>query len=194
MNILAFADLHAQQSSMQELQKKAKSADLIIAAGDLSVFGHHLELVMTFLTTLSKPVLVVHGNHEDEEDIRSLIKGPLHFVHGQCYVHDRTLFIGWGGGGFALVDRVFEQKMHLLLRQCKKYDRTVFITHQPPYGTKLDYIYGHHAGSKSYRDFIVKAKPTLAISGHLHETAKKRDVLGKTLCVNPGHNGLLLTL
>lgn len=195
MNILAFADLHAQKASIDEIRKKSKQADVIVAAGDLSLFGHHLEEVMIFLASLAKPVLVIHGNHETEEEIVTRTTGQVHFLHGLSWVYNDVLFLGWGGGGFSLRDEEFEKKASTpFLIASKQYKTVVFVTHQPPYGTKIDFIYGHHAGNKSFRAFIKQAQPTVAISGHLHETAKKKDILGKTVLVNPGHNGMILTV
>ena len=70
----------------------------------------------------------------------------------------------------------------------------VLITHAPPYGTKLDDIYGEHCGSKSIRDFIYKHKPLLAVSGHLHETAGREDYIGDSRLINPGKKGKLVTI
>lgn len=193
MNILAFADLHAHAKSMDELQKKAKLADIIIGAGDLSLFGHKLDHVMSFLTTFQQPMLLLHGNHETEEEVIShMKKQTMYFLHGQTFLYHDIFFVGWGGGGFSLVDYAFEEKADTLFSLCKNHKKVVFVTHQPPYGTKLDYVYGHHAGNKSYTAFIKRVKPILAISGHLHETAKKQDSLGETLLVNPGQDGMIL--
>ncbi len=192
MNILAFADLHAHKVSMEKLRKKSKEADIIIAAGDMSIFGNHLDTVMGFLISLGKPVLVLHGNHESEEEVIGLVGGSMHFIHNSSFMFAGTLFIGWGGGGFSMVDTAFERNMKAFISQCSHSKKTVFITHQPPYGTKLDKIYGSYVGNKSFRTFIRQAQPTLAISGHIHETARKTDLLGKTFLVNPGPEGMLL--
>ncbi len=195
MNILAFADLHAHAKSMEELRKKATLADIIIGAGDLSLFGHKLKEVMTFLASFSQPVLLLHGNHESEEDILSHIKkDTTHFLHGETFLYQDVFFVGWGGAGFSVVDHAFKAKADYFFSLCKNHQKVVFVTHQPPYGTKLDYIYGHYAGNKSYTAFIKRVKPLLAISGHLHETAKKQDYLGKTMLVNPGRDGMILTV
>ncbi|MBS3097214.1 hypothetical protein J4209_00295 [Candidatus Woesearchaeota archaeon] len=42
------------------------------------------------------------------------------------------------------------------------------------------------------KTFILKVKPDLAISGHLHENAGKEDKIGKTKIVNPGPFGKII--
>ena len=83
---------------------------------------------------------------------------------------------------------------HKYKAKMKGYDKVVFVTHQPPYGTKIDKVYGHFAGNKSFTGFIKETQPILAISGHLHETAGKKDMIGKTLVINPGPKGTLIKL
>jgi Icc-related predicted phosphoesterase len=60
------------------------------------------------------------------------------------------------------------------------------VTHAPPYETRIDQTTrGEHVGSKAVRSIINRYKPTLAISGHIHE-AKGIDKLNQTILVNPG--------
>ncbi len=70
---------------------------------------------------------------------------------------------------------------------------TFFITHNIPYGTKLDigkdkksYAYKKHLGSTIARDFCRKFRPEICVGGHVHE-GKGKDKIGKTVVVNPGY-------
>jgi Icc-related predicted phosphoesterase len=70
---------------------------------------------------------------------------------------------------------------------------TIFITHNIPYGTKLDigkdknsYVYKKHLGSTIARDFCKRFQPFICIGGHVHE-GKGKDKIGKTLILNPGY-------
>lgn len=195
MHILAFADLHAQKRPMEELHRKSSKADVIIAAGDISLFGRHLKEVMGFLASLPCPVVMIHGNHEEDDEIRAFPASNLHFIHRVPWSYQGVLFLGWGGGGFAHVDQEFEQcAFSAYATLCKKSKKVVFVTHQPPYGTALDNLYGYSVGNKSFRSFIQHAQPQLAISGHIHETARKTDMLGKTKLINPGNEGMMITV
>lgn len=70
--------------------------------------------------------------------------------------------------------------------------KTVFVTHSPPWNTKLDMVYpdGAHIGSKAVREFIEREQPLLTIHGHAHESfeisGQFMEVIGKTISINPG--------
>lgn len=74
---------------------------------------------------------------------------------------------------------------------------TVYVIHDPPCGTDLDVLYGReHIGSMAVRRFIEGHQPPLVLSGHIHESPKVSgqitDMIGSTLCVNPGQTGSVL--
>ena len=60
------------------------------------------------------------------------------------------------------------------------------VPHMPPKDTKLDIISaGAHVGSQSVRDFILKHKPDISLSGHIHE-ARGSDTIENTVVFNAG--------
>jgi len=74
---------------------------------------------------------------------------------------------------------------------------TIYVTHAPPYNTKLDVLYnGGHAGSRSVRKFIEELSPPLSLHGHIHEshrmTNEIEDRIGNTICINPGQTKQIL--
>lgn len=93
-------------------------------------------------------------------------------------------------------DYLKKQKMYIKnFKQAKKLKKPIiFLTHNSPYGTKLDVIRdkkasklarGKHYGSYLERLMINRFKPDLVLCGHLHENFGKQ-TLGKTLVVNTG--------
>jgi len=69
--------------------------------------------------------------------------------------------------------------------------RTIYVTHTPPFGTKLDVMHdGGHIGSHALRELLVREHPPLSLHGHIHESPERTgsivDRLGCTVCVNPG--------
>jgi len=71
---------------------------------------------------------------------------------------------------------------------------TVFVVHGPPRGTRCDMIGGGlHVGSRALRRFIETHQPPLLLGGHIHESPRVsssyRDVVGRTVVVNPGQFG-----
>jgi len=195
MKILAFVDLHGNIKKLRDLKKKAKQADIIVCAGDLSIFGTEQDTIMAELDSIGKKVLLIHGNHESEEETKALcaIFDNLKFIHKKVYTFKDYCFIGWGGGGFSLVDTAFEKFANKIKEKIKG-KKVVLVTHAPPYNTKVDYIYKQHAGNKSIRKFIETTKPKIDICGHLHETANKKDKIKNTLVINPGPDGAIITI
>jgi Icc-related predicted phosphoesterase len=63
---------------------------------------------------------------------------------------------------------------------------TVYVTHSPPWGTRLDRRYdGSPVGSQAIRAFIELHQPPLTLHGHVHDSPGV-DRIGRTVCVNPG--------
>ncbi len=71
----------------------------------------------------------------------------------------------------------------------------VLVSHAPPHGTRLDWLpdLDYPIGSRAVRAFIERARPTLALHGHIHDsptvTGGYFDTVGETFCVNPGQGG-----
>lgn len=195
MKILAFVDMHGELSALKKLRKKAEKVDLIICAGDVSLFSNKLFYFMQQLDSFGKTVLMIHGNHESNDEIRGLAKmlNNIKVIHNTTYKVDNYVFFGWGGGGFALRDTKFEKEANKKFKKyCTKDYKTILVTHAPPYGTKLDIVYYEHVGSKSIFEFVYKNKPTYLICGHIHECNKRNDVINKTPVLNTGGDGVIV--
>jgi Icc-related predicted phosphoesterase len=77
----------------------------------------------------------------------------------------------------------------------KKHDArsTIVLTHDPPYGTKLDKItdrasprYGEHLGTDQVKLFVKKYQPLLWVCANIHE-GRGIIKIGKTVVVNTGY-------
>ena len=102
----------------------------------------------------------------------------------------KRVFFGYGGGGFAKIDKRFEACFKAFKSKLRKDDEVILITHGPPYKTKIDELFsGEHVGNKSYNKAIKALKPVLYICGHIHDSFKEKQVIGKTLIMNPGPDG-----
>lgn len=193
MKLLIFSDTHGRISLLDTMAKKAKNAELLVCAGDITVFEEGLEVMLRKLNQIGKPVLMIPGNHEGPDLLKKICKSyeNIIYIHGKTYVKNGYYFVGFGSGGFSIKDRQFE----IFARKLKipKESKLVLVTHAPPYGTKIDHIWGHH-GNKSYRRFIERMKPIIAVSGHLHETQGKEDMIGKTRILNPGPKGKIIEI
>jgi uncharacterized protein len=200
LKILAFSDMHGSDIAMKKLKKKSKKSDLIICAGDISIFSNDLKNILDFFEKIEKPMIIISGNHEDDHELKntcSKLKNII-FVKDNIYSIGNYHFICSEGNGFSHEDRHFEkvaENMYKKIKNLRKKDREgvfILVTHAPPHKTRLDQIIGGHSGNKAIRRFIYKSRPNLAICGHIHENSRKKDKINKTRLVNPGPYGMIL--
>ncbi len=199
MKILIFTDSHGNVSSLKKLVERAKKddIDLVICAGDISVFGDKLDKLVEMVSKINKPFLIIHGNHEDEAEISRACKPFKNCIniHEAGFSGPNFTVLGYGGGGFSKVDKKFEKVAKIFKKIIKdKGGKIILVTHAPPYNTTVDEIRKDHVGNKSIREFIISAKPDLVVCGHLHDTFGRKDKIGKTIVINPGYKGKVITL
>ena len=201
LTILAFVDLHNSKAKIRELHGKAKRADIVICAGDISNFSTDLKGALVAVTKAigQKPLLIIPGNHEDEDALEHLAGRMPNVlaIQGKVAVIAGIMFFGFGGGGFSMVEPALERagKKFLAYKQKHNMLHSVFVTHAPPFNTAVDLLPGSgHRGCVSSRVLIARMQPMLALCGHFHETSGKHDKIGKTLVVNPGPGGKLIRL
>jgi Icc-related predicted phosphoesterase len=190
MKLLLFADTHHSDKALKILQEKAEKVDVLVCAGDITIAGGNIPTILRRIVEFKKPLMIVHGNHEDEHELESacLKHRHIHFIHRRTLFFDGVIFQGFGGGGFSFRYPDLESITKRFYRDSHGYDRVVFVSHAPPYATRLDKIYGENAGSKSLRDLIRKNHPNIVICGHLHENS------GETRIINPGPLGKIISI
>ncbi len=198
MRILAFGDLHGDRKSLKRLLAKVTDdVDIIICVGDIGDWGENEEKIIEKFEKFEKPFLIIPGNHEDTSGLSRIAEQFefVAFIHKGCYQIDKYLFFGYGGGGFANENKDFEKVAKRFAKTIKKNEIVISFTHGPPANTKLDYIPGFgHVGCNSIRKFILEVKPLLHLCGHIHQTFREKEVLGKTLIINPGPEGMKLDI
>jgi Icc-related predicted phosphoesterase len=101
MRIYAFTDLHGDIEALNKIKARAQKADMIICAGDVSIFGSELKMLLHELNKIEKPVLIIHGNHETDEEMRHASKGlkNIQVIHRKIYSIGAYKIVGYGGGG-----------------------------------------------------------------------------------------------
>ena len=199
MKILAFTDIHGSLLALKRIEQKAKTQkpDLLVCAGDISIFEHGIMGILRRLNKLNKKIIIIHGNHEDHSTFRKLSRlfKNITFIHKNHFIEDNVLFLGYGGGGFVMIDREFEKIANTKFKKIIKNNngkKIILVTHAPPYKTRLDKLIQGHCGSKSIRHFAEKNKVDLLICGHLHENFGKEDKIKKTKLINPGPFGKIV--
>ena len=197
MKFLAFVDLHADKQQLKLLLELVKEDDVefVICAGDISQFGSGIRMVLEKFNSIKKPFYVIPGNHEDDEMMTVLAKeySFIHNFHNKVFQLKDYVLLGYGEGGFSKEDANFRQ---VAREWYSKYNgqKIIFVTHGPPYGTKVDKVGQNFVGNIDYRKFIERIKPKLAICGHIHETAGVVDQIGETKVINPGWKGMVIEL
>lgn len=201
MKLLAFTDLHGSLLALRRIEQKVKTQnpDLLICAGDISIFEHGIVGIMRRLNKLNKKIIMIHGNHEDASTFIKLSKlfKNIIFIHKNYFIEDDILFLGYGGGGFSIVDKEFEKTANTKFKKIIKNNKDkkiILVTHAPPYKTRLDKLIQGHSGNKTIRHFIEKNKINLLICGHLHENFGKEDKIKKTKIINPGPFGKIVEI
>ncbi|HEX6586218.1 MAG TPA: metallophosphoesterase family protein [Solirubrobacterales bacterium] len=196
MKLLAFSDLHRDLGRARDLAGRSSDADVVIAAGDFASIHEGLEEMIDALRSISTPTVLVPGNNETEEALRSACEGwaAATVLHGQGTEIDGTPFFGLGAGiPITPWDWSFdldEDQASERLADCP--EGAVLVVHSPPKGHCDQSSAGDHLGSEAILRAIEEKRPTLAVCGHIHESWGARSEVGPTKVVNLGPAGQLL--
>lgn len=197
MKVFVFSDTHRDYKRLREIVEM--EAELFVCAGDLSNFGSGLEESGQILAPLGARLLVIPGNNETHADLLKLSKrhGFVDF-HGQTHRVGKHILGGLGYSPptpFGTPGEMEDSEFAKRLEAFTGLQNLLLITHGPPHGTELDRVWGgRHVGSKAIREFILRERPLLNLSGHIHETEGVVTQLGATECENVGKRGRLLEL
>ena len=141
MKFLTFTDLHEDKQMLNELLTRAakKDVDFVVCCGDISTFGNGFAYNLKKLNALGKKVYLIPGNHEEGAEFAGIVAQFSNVVNldRNAKVIGDYVFLGYGGGGFTLQDTEFRK---IAREWYGKYNgrKIILITHQPPFGTKLD--------------------------------------------------------
>jgi len=195
MRLLIIADVHGEFKKLDKIVDHVKEDfDVVVCPGDFTdMFNTPTNfsqidvalLVLEKLMVFGKPLLCVPGNH-DPYDVVSIFKEYGVNLHAKRREILGIVFGGFGGAAtpFDTLYEPSEAEIREGLEKIGKVD--VLVVHNPPKNTKMDRIEsGQHVGSEAIRDYILKQKPKLVISAHIHEAAGS-DKLGESLLFYPG--------
>ena len=197
-------DIHGEKKYLEIALKKAAKSDLVVLAGDFTFFEENMKKILQEFNALQKPVLVIHGNHEDETELRNLSKKfkNIHYLHKKFYEYHNLIFYFNADGGFADIDQGIDREVPKVKKRFAKFKKehknakTIIVFHSPPADTNLDLVdYGDHeesVGSLSKREMIYEVQPDFMIAGHIHDCSYKKDRIGNSFLLNPGPKGRIL--
>ncbi|MFQ5962692.1 MAG: metallophosphoesterase [Candidatus Scalinduaceae bacterium] len=194
MKIISFGDIHEDITKLILLKNELEDADLIIISGDLTNYNgkKKAEKIIEEVMKYNNSVLAQLGNL-DKFEVNDYLNEKGINLHRNGYIKDDIGIFGVGGSNptpFGTPTEFSESEIgNFLLEGFEKVREAKFkimVPHMPPNCTKVDVIRnGAHVGSKSVRDFIIKYKPDISLSGHIHE-ARGTDKIGSTLIFNAG--------
>lgn len=204
MNILVLSDIHGRYDSINKIIEAARSdgikLDVIVVSGDITHFGglkEAIRILRSLEILAAEKILFIPGNC-DNPDLNSFgDEGPLSNIHKRVFRFRDYWFMGLGGSSptpfntlFELSDDEIGTALASMERKVGSGSEVISVTHDPPNGTNLDLNRrGVHVGSRVIMDFILRFKPLLHISGHIHE-GRGQDRVGGTVLVNPGSASL----
>ena len=194
MKIISFGDIHEDLNNLTLLKNEMESADLVIVTGDLTNFNgrKEAERVIEEIMKYNENVLAQLGNLDQPEVNDYLTEKGIN-LHRNGFIRDDIGIFGVGGSNltpFNTPTEFSEDEIETFLLEgidkVKDAKFKIMVPHMPPKDTKIDIITaGAHVGSQSVRDFILKHKPDIALSGHIHE-ARGSDTIKNTLAFNAG--------
>ena len=197
--LLLFSDVHSNKAFCSAIIDEARDCDIVIGAGDFGLARRHLEVSTRILSQITVPAILVPGNVESYEELRSAFERYENFVilHGDSCQLRGYRFFGLGGGipitPFGAWSYDFsEEQAADFLRGAGKTD--VLITHSPPFNAADQDSRGRHLGSEAIRSFIEAHQPILHVCGHIHESWNTFARIGQTDVVNAGPRGINYTL
>jgi uncharacterized protein len=198
VKLLAFSDLHRDLDQAGSLVERSSDADVVIAAGDFASVHKGLEETIGALSAISAPTIVVPGNNETEDALRSACEGwdAAIVLHGQGTEIDGTQFFGLGAGvPITPWDWSFdldEEQAAARLADCP--DGAVLVVHSPPKGHCDQSSTGDHLGSEAILEAIEAKRPPIAVCGHIHESWGAESEIGPTRVMNLGPAGTTIEL
>jgi uncharacterized protein len=195
VRLLAFSDLHCDLAGAERLVEASEGVDVVIAAGDFASVHSGLEPTIDALRAIELPTLLVPGNNETEDALRSACDGweSATVLHGEGATVEGVEFWGLGAGvPITPWDWSFdldEPEAGRLLAGAP--EGCVLVVHSPPHG-HVDVSAGRHLGSKAIARTIEAKRPRLTVCGHIHESWGEERRLGPTRIVNLGPRGVEL--
>lgn len=195
MKLLAFSDLHRDLDAAADLVASSGEADVVIGAGDFGSIHEGVGETIAALATITAPTLLVPGNNETEEELRTAVAESewetATVLHGTGASIGGIEFYGLGAGvpttpwdwSFDLT----EDEAAARLADCP--EGAVLIVHSPPRGHCDRSASGDHLGSVAILATIEMRRPALVVCGHIHEAWGERSEVDGSTIANLGPHG-----
>ena len=194
MKIISFGDIHEDSGNLRLLKNELENADIVIVTGDLTNYSGKKEAgkIIEEIMRYNENILAQMGNL-DQPEVNDYLNEKGINLHRNGFIKDDIGIFGVGGSNltpFRTPTEFSEDEIEAFLleglEKVREAKFKILVPHMPPKDTKIDVITtGAHVGSQSVRDFILRHKPDISLSGHIHE-ARGTDKLEGTLIFNAG--------
>ncbi|MGH9909871.1 MAG: metallophosphoesterase family protein [Nitrososphaerales archaeon] len=188
MRVLAFSDVHGDQSIIAKIKQKAKDCDLILCCGDITP-AHGIAIdAARQIGKFHAHVLAIPGNFETPSGM-GLVCKELGWIdlHGKSIEIQGLLFFGCGGGNIGPFNTPYElteEQFKEILHKFDAREKFVFVSHCPSKGFLDKVGSGLHVGSAVIGEFVKEMQPLYQFCGHIHEEGGKESLIGRTKVYN----------
>jgi len=188
MRVLAFCDVHGDQSIIRKIKERSNHCDLILCCGDITPAQGMTMNVAKQIGKLDTDVLAIPGNFETSDEMEIVCKemGWIN-LHGKDIEIEGLTFFGCGGGNISPFNTPYELKEEEFKEILTKFsgrERFVFMSHCPSVGFLDEIGSGLHIGSVQIGEFVKQMQPLFQFCGHIHEEGGKETNIGKTRVYN----------
>ena len=198
-SLLLFSDIHRDQDACAALVRRAADVDLLVGAGDLCTMRRGLDDVISTLSAIDTPTVLVPGNAESADELRAACASwsAATVLHGDTCQVEGFDVAGIGGGipvtpfGDWSYDLTEAEAASLLAGvTLPGSPGGVLVSHSPPKGLVDRDSSGRSLGSEAVRDAINTLQPALVVCGHIHASWEQQETVGATQVINAGPDGI----
>lgn len=185
--LLVCSDLHGSEGAIEMLRKAERDLrpDAVIVCGDMTTYGS-AEYMGRLLRAFDSDMYAVPGNCDTDEMLEMLEEAGASVHRRRVTVGGEQVF-GFGGGLPSSSDMPFEVEEEEMVEGLRSVAVRggVMVTHTPPEGANDATATGKRLGSRGIRSVVEEFRPSLVLSGHVHEARGEVRAEG-TVFVNPG--------
>lgn len=200
MKILAFGDIHSDQSLAKRLAERAEKekVDLVVICGDITHFDEWKDNLISPFVKKHKKVLFIPGNHDSfaTADFIAEMYGVKN-IHGYAVKYEDVGIFGCGGANIG-ISQLSEKEIYDILKKgfenIKGSKKSIMVTHVHPSETKMEKFSNFIHGSKGVKKAIDSFKPDILLCSHVHEAEGIEEKIGKTKVINVGKEGKIIVI
>ncbi len=189
VKILAVGDIHGDKGLAKKISNQAEKekVDLVIIAGDLTLFELSTRGLIKPFIEKNQEVLIIPGNHESVETTERLSKAYKNTknIHGYSISKNNLGIFGCGGADFGSTqfsNKEFFEKLKNAHEGIKEKEKKIMVTHMHPSKSKSEFT--GFKGSSGIRKAIKEFSPDVAICAHIHEAGGLAEKIGKTKVIH----------